>query len=98
MSSFPEYRPRRLRRTESLRRLTRETQLSADNFIYPMFVRGGREARPIASMPGVSQVPVDGAVKLAEECMRFGVPAVILFGVPDDDKKDAVGSYAWDDE
>src|SRR5438105_2650187 len=76
---FPEYRPRRMRRTESLRRLVRETQLSADALIYPVFVRGGKEAHPIASMPGVSQVPIDGAVKLAEECARFGVPAMILF-------------------
>ena len=95
---FPEYRPRRLRRTESLRRLVRETQLAADDFILPIFVRGGKEARPISSMPGVSQVPVDGAVKLAEEAYQLGVPAVILFGVPDDDKKDSVGSYAWNDE
>ena len=95
---FPEYRPRRLRRTESLRRLVRETQLAADDFILPIFVRGGKEARPISSMPGVSQVPVDGAVKLAEEAYKLGVPAVILFGVPDDDKKDSVGSYAWNDE
>jgi porphobilinogen synthase len=87
-----------MRRTESLRRMVRETQLTTDGLIYPIFVRGGREARPITSMPGVSQVPVDGAVKLAEECARFNVPAVILFGVPDDDQKDAVGSYAWHDE
>jgi porphobilinogen synthase len=96
--SFPEYRPRRMRRTESLRRMVRENQLTTDGFIYPIFVRAGRDPRPVTSMPGVSQVPVDGAVKLAEECMSLGVPAVILFGVPDDDKKDAVGSYAWSDD
>jgi porphobilinogen synthase len=95
---FPEYRPRRLRRTDSLRRLVRETHLTADAFVYPVFVRAGKEPRPIASMPGQSQVTVDGAVKLAEECARAGVPALILFGVPDDDKKDEVGSYAWHDE
>ena len=95
---FPEYRPRRLRRTDSLRRMVRETTLSPDNFMYPMFVRSGKDARPIASMPGVSQVSVDGAVKLAEECASLGIPGVILFGVPDDDKKDAVGSYAWNDD
>ena len=95
---FPEYRPRRLRRTDSLRRMVRETHLTPDRFIYPIFVRGGRDERPIPSMPGQSQVPVDGAVRLAEECARLGVPAVILFGVPDDDKKDTVGSYAWNDD
>ncbi len=95
---FPEYRPRRLRRTESLRRLVRETRLSTDGFIYPIFVRPGNEPKPIASMPGQSQVSVDGAVKLAEECWKLGVPAVILFGVPDDAQKDAVGSYAWNED
>ena len=95
---FPEYRGRRLRRTESLRRMVRETTLSPDNFVFPIFVRSGKDPYPIPSMPGISQVSVDGSVKLAEECARLGVPAVLLFGVPDDDKKDAVGSYAWNDE
>jgi porphobilinogen synthase len=94
---YPEYRPRRLRRTEGLRRMVRETQLSVDQFIYPIFVRSGQE-RPIPSMPGQAQVPVDGAVKLAERCAKAGIPAVVLFGVPDDERKDAVGSYAWSDE
>ncbi len=95
---FPEYRPRRLRRTESLRRLVRETHLTVDGLIYPMFIHSGKEARPIPSLPGQSQLSVEGAVKEAEECMRLGVPAVILFGVPPEEKKDAVGSYAWNDE
>jgi porphobilinogen synthase len=95
---FPEYRPRRMRRTESLRRMVRETRLSVDNLILPMFVRSGTQARPISSMPGVEQVPVEGAVRLAEQAAKLGVPAVILFGVPDDEKKDAVGSYAWADD
>jgi porphobilinogen synthase len=94
---YPEYRPRRLRRTEGLRRMVRETQLSVDQFIYPIFVRSGQE-RPIPSMPGQSQVTVDGAVKLGERCAKAGIPAVILFGVPDDERKDAVGSYAWNEE
>jgi len=87
-----------MRRTDALRRMARETTLSTDNLIYPIFVKSGKEARPIGSMPGVSQVGADGAVKLAEEAWKLGVPAVILFGVPDDDKKDAVGSYAWADD
>jgi porphobilinogen synthase len=94
---FPEYRPRRLRRTESLRRLIRETQLGADDFIFPIFVIPGRgQRKPISSLPGISQVSVDEAVNDAKECQELGIPAVILFGVPD--KKDAVGSEAWNDE
>jgi porphobilinogen synthase len=94
---FPEYRPRRLRRTESLRRLIRETQLAVDDFIYPLFVIPGRgQRKPIASLPGIAQVSVDEAVAEAKECHELGIPAVILFGVPD--KKDAVGSEAWNDD
>jgi porphobilinogen synthase len=94
---FPEYRPRRLRRTESLRRMTRETQLAVDDFVYPIFVIPGRAQRkPIASLPGQSQVSVDEAVAEAKECQSLGIPAVILFGVPD--RKDAVGAEAWNDE
>jgi porphobilinogen synthase len=94
---FPEYRPRRMRRTESLRRLVRETQLAVDDFIYPIFVIPGRGVRkPVSSLPGVSQVSVDEAVAEAKEAHELGIPSVILFGVPD--KKDAVGSEAWNDE
>ena len=59
---------------------------SVDQFVYPIFVRSGQE-RPIPSMPGQAQVPVDGAVKLAERCAKAGIPAVILFGVPDNERK-----------
>ncbi len=94
---YPEYRPRRLRRTEGLRRLVRETRVSASQFIYPLFVIPGQGARkPIASMPGVFQLSVDEIVKEGQECLQLGIPAVILFGVPG--KKDAVGSEAWNDE
>ncbi|HZS37704.1 MAG TPA: porphobilinogen synthase [Polyangia bacterium] len=94
---FPEYRPRRLRRTESLRRMVRETLLQPSAFIYPLFVIPGKGARkPIGSLPGQSQVSVDEAVAEAQECRELGIPAVILFGVPD--KKDAVGSEAWNDD
>jgi len=94
---FPEYRPRRMRRTESLRRLIRETQLAVDDFIEPIFVIPGRGVRkPVSSLPGVSQVSVDESVAVAKEAYELGIPAVILFGVPD--KKDAVGSDAWNDE
>jgi porphobilinogen synthase len=94
---FPEYRPRRLRRSESLRRLVRETQIDAGDFIFPIFVIPGKGVRkPIASLPGQAQVSVDEAVVEAQKCQELGIPAVILFGVVD--KKDAVGSEAWNDD
>lgn len=93
---FPEYRPRRMRRSEGLRRLVRETTLSPDNFIYPLFVCPGKNTRrPISSLPGQDQVSVDQAVEEAKRCQDLGIPGVILFGVPDDSRKDAVGSEAW---
>jgi porphobilinogen synthase len=86
-----------MRRSESLRRLVRETQLDAGDFISPLFVIPGRGVRkPIASLPGQAQVSVDEAVADAQKAYELGIPAVILFGVPD--KKDAVGSGAWDDD
>ena len=94
---FPDYRPRRMRRTDSLRRMVRETVLTVDSFIYPLFVIPGKGVRkPIASMPGQAQVSVDEAVAEAQACVALGIPSVILFGVPD--KKDAVGSEAWNDD
>ncbi len=93
---FPEYRPRRLRRSANLRRMMRETQLAADDFIYPLFVCPGSKVRkPVGSMPGVFQLSVDEAVAEAHKTADLGVPAVILFGLPN--KKDPVGSEAWDD-
>jgi porphobilinogen synthase len=91
------HRPRRLRRSEGLRTLVRETELRPDDFIFPLFVVPGRGVRrAIASLPGQSQVSVDEAVAEAQECMTLGVRAVILFGVPD--QKDEVGSEAWNDD
>lgn len=96
---YPDYRPRRMRRSENLRRLVRETALAPDHLIYPLFVCPGKgERRPISSLPGQAQVSVDEAVAEAEECAALGIPAVILFGVPDDKRKDAVGSEAWNDQ
>ena len=93
---FPEYRPRRMRRHEGLRRLVRETVLRTDNLIYPLFVCPGKNTRrPISSMPGQAQVSVDQAVAEAKECLDLGIPGIILFGVPDDSRKDTVGSEAW---
>src|SRR5271165_4253830 len=94
---FPINRPRRLRRTETIRRMIRETRLSPDDLILPMFVCPGRGVkRAIASMPGVAQMSVDNAVAEARETWAAGVPAVILFGIPE--RKDAQGSEAWNND
>jgi len=93
---FPSYRPRRLRRNERMRSLVRETALSADHLIYPLFVGPGKDsAQPVASMPGVAQLSIDRAVKECEEVKSLGIPAVILFGIPE--RKDGVGSEAYSD-
>jgi porphobilinogen synthase len=95
--SFPDTRPRRLRRTPALRRLVRETTLSPDNFIFPMFVGPGKGVhREISSLPGQYHFSVDTIAREAEEVAKLGVPAVILFGLPE--KKDEVGSEAWHPE
>ncbi|HEX2253247.1 MAG TPA: porphobilinogen synthase [Thermoanaerobaculia bacterium] len=95
--SFPATRLRRLRRSPVLRRMVRETRLAPDQLILPLFVRPGEgEARPVGSMPGVFQHSVDRLVEAAREAWNEGVPAVLLFGLPE--HKDAVGSAAWDDD
>ena len=94
---FPDKRMRRLRRTETLRRMVRETRLSVDNLIYPMFACPGNNVRtPIGAMPGQFQLSVDQIVKDAEVFVKDGVPAVILFGIPE--KKDALGTEAFNDK
>ena len=91
---FPAYRPRRLRKNETLRRMVRETKLSVDDFIYPLFVIYGRKVKnPITSMPGIFQMSVDLVAKEAEEIFKLGIPAVILFGIPA--KKDLRGSEGY---
>jgi porphobilinogen synthase len=91
---FPVYRARRLRKSETLRRMVRETKVSVDDLIYPLFVTHGRKVRnEISSMPGIAQLSVDVAVREAEETFRLGVPAIILFGIPR--KKDLRGSEAY---
>src|SRR5512138_1178932 len=93
--AFPQERPRRLRRTEALRRLVRETKLSPDDFIWPLFVVPGKKVRnAVKSMPGVFQLSVDELVAEAQAGYDAGVRAVILFGVPE--RKDELGSGAWD--
>lgn len=82
-------RPRRLRQTEALRSMVRETELNARDFIYPLFVRHGEGRTPITSMPGIAQLSIDEAVRETEAAAKLGVPSVILFGIPAE--KDPVG-------
>jgi porphobilinogen synthase len=92
---FPIYRPRRLRQTAKLRALVRETELSASDLVMPLFVRDGTRLRnPIRSMPGQFQLSVDELVKEAGRTAKLGVPAVILFGIPDKKDEKASGAYA----
>ncbi len=92
---FPEYRPRRLRRNEALRGLIRETTLSADQLIYPLFIVPGKNVKnEVRSMPGVHQISVDQLASEAKELLSIGVKSVMLFGIPE--KKDGVGSGAHD--
>jgi len=94
---FPEYRPRRLRRTDNLRRLIRETRLSVDQLVLPLFVVEGEGQRnEIPSMPGQFQLSIDELVKETEEARGLGIPAVLLFGIPA--HKDPQGSDACSDD
>ncbi|MBW1645887.1 MAG: porphobilinogen synthase [Deltaproteobacteria bacterium] len=94
---FPAYRPRRLRANDQIRRLVRETRLSVDDFIYPLFVCPGDGVRKeIASMPGNYQLSIDMLVKEVEEVAALGIPAIILFGIPE--HKDEMGREAYDDQ
>ena len=97
--SFPRLRLRRLRRGETWRQVVRETSLSTDDLVYPLFVVGGEAVRnPVASMPGVFQLSVDLIVEEARAVHALGISAVILFGVPDEGEKDAEGSAGYDPE
>jgi porphobilinogen synthase len=92
---FPERRMRRLRRNETIRRMVRETNIQVSNLVFPLFVTYGQNQRkPIQSMPGHFQMSVDEVVKECKEVVDLGIPAVLLFGIPE--KKDAVGSQAYD--
>ena len=88
-------RMRRLRRTDAMRRMVRETRLDAAQFIWPLFVRSGHGVRsPIGSMPGVFQTSVDELLRDAERAVAAKIGGILLFGIPD--VKDATGSSAWD--
>jgi porphobilinogen synthase len=91
---FPRYRPRRLRANERFRRLIRETTLTIDDLIYPLFVRPGKGVRnPITSMPNCYQLSIDELIKEAKEVDTLGIAGIILFGIPE--RKDEVGSEAY---
>src|SRR2546421_107351 len=95
--AFPVQRPRRLRRTELIRSMVRETHLSPSNFIYPLFVCPGEGVkREISSMPGNYHLSVDRVVEECREAASLGIPAVILFGLPE--SKDEVGSGGYADD
>jgi len=94
---FPIYRPRRMRRTETLRAMIRETALDANDLIYPIFVEfGSGVRREVPSMPGVFNVSLDQLPREVDELKALGIPAVILFGIPD--TKDEAGSGAYAEE
>jgi porphobilinogen synthase len=97
LMTFPVTRLRRLRRTEALRSMVRETRLTPENFVYPLFVCPGEGVRKeVRSMPGVFNLSVDEAVKEAAQTHALGVPSIILFGLPE--KKDEVATGAWADD
>ncbi len=94
---FPVYRARRLRRNETLRRMVRENKLSVDDLIYPLFVVEGKNIKnEVKSMPGIYQMSIEHIVEECMEIEKLGIPAVILFGIPE--HKDDFGSCAFNDE
>lgn len=95
--NFPEYRPRRLRKNDLFRRLIRETRLSVDSFIFPLFATVGKGVKkPIDSMPGHFQLSVELLVKEVQGCRELGIPAVLLFGIPERKDEAASGAFARD--
>jgi porphobilinogen synthase len=92
--AFPQQRLRRIRRTAGLRGLVRETRLSPEDFVYPIFVTAGEDVKnPIASMPGIFQHSINHAVEEALKAYNLGIPAVLLFGIPDHKDEAATGAY-----
>src|SRR3954465_8163798 len=92
--NFPEYRPRRLRNSPALRAMVRENELNVRQLVLPLFVRAGKKLRqPISSMPGCFQLSIDELVKDCAAAHKLGVPAVLLFGIPE--KKDEKASEAY---
>jgi len=92
---FPEYRPRRLRKNENFRRLIRETRLSVDDLIYPLFVVPGKNVKKqIQSMPGNFQMSIDNIVAEAQKVRELGIPGILLFGIPSRKDELATGAFA----
>ncbi|MEN6463784.1 MAG: porphobilinogen synthase [Syntrophaceae bacterium] len=95
--NYPEYRPRRLRQNENFRRMVRETKLSVDDLVYPLFAVPGKGVKkPINSMPGNFQMSIDHLVKEVVKAKDLGIPAILLFGIPDKKDETASGAYARD--
>src|ERR1700744_756804 len=95
VGQFPAYRPRRLRQSPVLRRMIAETQLSVADLVLPLFVRAGRKLRrPISAMPGVFQLSPDEIIREATAAHALGVPAILLFGIPETKDAKASGAYA----
>ena len=90
------HRARRLRRTDTLRRLVRETVVTKDDLLYPMFVTHERESSPIPSMPGISRFSLEDLRREAEKIVTLGIPAVMLFGIPEEKDETGSGGYASD--
>jgi porphobilinogen synthase len=91
---YPDYRPRRLRQSENLRRMVRETSLTVNDLVLPLFVVAGKDIKnPISSMPGHFHLSIDNFLKTAQEAKDLGIPAIIIFGIPE--KKDALGTEAY---
>ena len=91
---FPDYRPRRLRQSDAFRRMIRETTLSVDDLILPVFVISGNNIKnPITSMPGHFQLSIDNLIKTSQKAIELGIPAIMLFGIPD--KKDSLATRAY---
>ena len=94
---FPEYRGRRLRKNDNFRRLVRETKLSVDDLVYPLFAVPGKSVKkPINSMPGQFQMSVDYIAKEAREAYELGIPAILLFGIPSKKDEQGTGAFARD--
>src|ERR1700760_4584615 len=94
---FPIHRSRRLRGSEPIRNLVRETRLAPSQFILPLFVCPGEGVRrEIRSMPGNAQLSIDNLVREGEECRRLGIGGIILFGIPEEKDEKASGAYASD--
>lgn len=94
---FPEYRPRRLRKNENFRRLIRETQISVNDLIYPLFAVPGKDVKkPIASMPGIFQMSIENIIGEAKKARDLGIPGILLFGIPAGKNEQATGAFAKD--